>query len=955
MADPSTNLRVRISADLADIKQGLGVLRGDLASLKRQAAASMANMGRNAAIAGVRRLRTEVASLAATYLSLQGAKVIGVMADEAALLRGRVKQAKGDYEAILAVAQETRSGLSATVDLYARVERSTRGQIKNQGDLLTLTKSVNQAIQLSYTGTVAGEAAILQLGQALGSGTLSGDELRSIRENAPRLAQAIADGMGVAISKLKELGKEGKLTSDVVIKALLDQSKTIQQEYSQIPPTIGGAFTQLRNALVDYIGKVDEAEGYSARLAAAIQRVAQVLPEYLDRVRAGIQGVIDNLDVLLAYIGTRLLLAVAASLPVVLARIVALRAAIASAAASAVTLRGALLLLGGPVGIAIAALAAGIYYLYQRTNEAKRAAELHTQALDENARLARTDAKAALENANAKRQQAIQTLNAAKALLAERQARFSAENTSVTARGGDRGDAAAFASTAALNRQQRAVSQARKEVEDWTRQVVGLQRQIQQTEVAGASAAAAASAGVTDKADKAKKAVKGVIDQSALAQDAIKRELEALEALYERAGISIADYYAKKQALQLADIDAQILQQQQEAKTATSSEQQSRAMTEIVKLQRERAAIGPKAAEDQAKAEDDLARSLGDVHIQLMEQQGRLADATRASLESQFLEEKRKLLANGNLKGVAEIDLVINTQVAESKVQEFAARMRSILAGQAGAAPQSGSTGTADAAVAQGQALDASYAGQLERLRSLRTEASDYLTTLSADNPAAASTIDFIDQIDGNINQLMVSQHKLQVQAAGVAMNALSQFFTDLASGTKSAKDAFKDLVRNFIAGMAQIAAQALATYLVLQLLDAIYPGLGKATAAMMGAGQYHGGGVVGRSGGVRRNINPLLLGQAPNYYHGGGTVGGLRSNEELAVLEVGERVRTRAQEAQLQQQLKGGGSSGVIVKQPILAFGDRQLTDAVANSAGMEELIVTMVENNWTRLNRGA
>jgi tape measure domain-containing protein len=63
-------------------------------------------------------------------------------------------------------------------------------------------------------------AALLQLKQALGAGVLQGDELRSIREQAPAVGQAIAKEMGVTIGELKKLGSEGKITTDIVIRAL---------------------------------------------------------------------------------------------------------------------------------------------------------------------------------------------------------------------------------------------------------------------------------------------------------------------------------------------------------------------------------------------------------------------------------------------------------------------------------------------------------------------------------------------------------------------------------------------------------------------------------------------------------------------------------------------------------------------------------------------------------------
>ncbi len=949
MANPQTNLRVRISADLADIKQGLGLLRGELASVKKQAAAAMPNLGGNAAIAGVRRLRAEVAGLAATYLSMAGAKVLTGMADEAALLRGRVRQAKGDYEAILAVAQETRSGLSATVDLYARVERSTRGQIKNQGDLLTLTKAVNQAIQLSYSGTASGEAAILQLGQALGSGKLAGDELKSLRENAPRLAQAIADGMKVAVGSLVELGANGKLTTEVVTKALISQAGALEKEYGAVPITIGAALTQIRNSLLDYIGDQDEATGASRRFAQTLQSIARDLPRYLDPLLQAVTLLIKNLDVLIVYLGVRLAGGAVAAAVAGFARLVAI---IKAAQGATVTLRVALLALGGPVGIVIAGLAAALFLLYKRTDEATQAAEAHTAALAENSQLAKQSAQAAYEEARAKRAQAIETLKAAQAILEERRARFAEQNTSRTARGGDRGDAAAFASTNALVQQQAKVEQSQKQLDDWTKRLIGLQLEIQQTEIAGSGAAVGATAAATGGAEKAAKAVRGVVDQAALARDEVAGLLEALEDLYARSGISIAEYYRQKLALQQADIDAQLRQQQAEAKTATTSEQQSKALTEIAKLQRERARLGVAGAQAQKDAEEALAKDLGEVQIRLLENEGQIGRARRAQLEGEFLELKRRLLAEGDETGLALVNKLINVEAAKGQLDQFEAEMARVLStlqateSSVSAQQQAGLLGVIDSE----RRLKDERRGSIEQLIELRQRAIEFLATLRANSPEAQQVINFLQQLNGNIAGVTSSMQRLRQQAADAAIDSVTTLFMDLASGTKSAGAALRDFVRGFALAMLQIAARALATYLVLQLLDAIYPGLGKATAAGMSVGTRHSGGLAG-DGGVRRNVSPLLFGNAPRYHAGG--IAGLAPDEVPAILQRGEEVLTR--EDPRHRNNGGGGQGQVIVKQPILALGDRAFADALSSAAGVQEVIVGIVEQNWTRLNGAA
>ena len=125
----NTDLRVRITADLADIKQGLGLLRGELAKVKAQSAQAFGAGSSNAMVGSLRRVRQEVVGLVAAYASLAGGKMLAGIADEATQIRGRLREAKGDYQAILELAQRSRTGIGATTDLYTRLERATRGSV----------------------------------------------------------------------------------------------------------------------------------------------------------------------------------------------------------------------------------------------------------------------------------------------------------------------------------------------------------------------------------------------------------------------------------------------------------------------------------------------------------------------------------------------------------------------------------------------------------------------------------------------------------------------------------------------------------------------------------------------------------------------------------------------------------------------------------------------------------
>lgn len=994
MADTQTNLRVRISADLADIKSGLANLRKDLASVKSQAAASFGNS--NAFVSGIRRARTELAAFAATYISLRGAGVLSGIADEATLIRARIKAAKGDYEAILAIAQSTRSGLQATADLYTRVERSTRGQIKNQQDLLTLTTAVNQAIKLSFQGTAQGEAAVLQLGQALASGRLAGDELRSLSENAPRLVEAIAAGIGKSRGELKKLGADGKLTSEVVIKAIQSQADALNREYATIPLTIGDAVTQIKNSFLDYIGDQDAATGASRRFAETLAQIAKDLPKYLDPVLAAIKLLLENLDTLAVFMATRL---AAGAVVALVTGFIQLRNAILAARTAALTLEVAMAFLGGPVGIAIAALAAGMYLLYQRTNQAKVASEEHNKALEANSTLAKANAQAARDEADAKRIQAIATLKSAQAILEEQKARLSA-SSSRTARGGDRGDAEAFGAAVGVERAQKQVDQAQKQLEDWTGRLIELSAEIAFAPLKAVGATAAAT---TAAVDDGKKKVKGVIDTAELAVDALKRKLSELDSQYEHFLVGTKEYFQQKQQLQTAIIDAQIKQAEHEAKTAKTSDQQSKALTEIVKLQRERAQVAVDAAREQKKAEEDLAKQLGDVKIRLLELEGKEGQATTARLEEEFADLLRRLEANADTSGVALVRKLINVEAARARLDQFRTesdRVLSNLSNNEGSLSAQASAGVLGGLEAE-RRIDAERSRALEKLRELRTAALEYLKTLSLNSPEAQQTIAYLQQLQGQIADVTASQQVFRQQLADAGEGALSTFISDLATDFDNAGEAARRFGLNIAQSLAQIASAALAKRAIQAITSLFNKGndadsnaatqiaaaaaagvaystpvtaasvaLGTAGTAVAGAGAViiagatqlqaaaaallvansvgaaasvaHGGGVIGETvGRMRSGLSASLFYGAPRYHSGG--IAGLGPNEVPAVLQKGEEVLTRSDP---RHRANGGGGGDGRVTRPIVAFGDEALADALAGAAG-EKVVVTHVRNN--------
>jgi len=145
------------------------------------------------------------------------------------------------------IAQGTRQSYYGTATLMTKMARATESLGMKMVDMAKVSETVNKAIAIS--GSTAQEAAssLLQFGQALASNRLSGDELRSILEQTPRLGVAIAHGMGYEYGALKALGEAGLLTTKVVIEALQKSAGEIAREFLSIPVTVGQSIQQTAN------------------------------------------------------------------------------------------------------------------------------------------------------------------------------------------------------------------------------------------------------------------------------------------------------------------------------------------------------------------------------------------------------------------------------------------------------------------------------------------------------------------------------------------------------------------------------------------------------------------------------------------------------------------------------------------------------------------------------------
>lgn len=161
-------------------------------------------------------------------------------------LRTQEELSKAIYES----AQRSRADYLATSRVIGRMGILAGQAFNNNDELIAFTELVNKAFLVGGSTQQEQRAAMYQLTQAMASGRLQGDEMRTIRESAPLLKKAIQNYMGLDDAAFKEAQKNGEITAEVIKNAVFASSDEIQNKFNEIPITFSQAMTMAGNSLL---------------------------------------------------------------------------------------------------------------------------------------------------------------------------------------------------------------------------------------------------------------------------------------------------------------------------------------------------------------------------------------------------------------------------------------------------------------------------------------------------------------------------------------------------------------------------------------------------------------------------------------------------------------------------------------------------------------------------------
>lgn len=297
----SDDIVIKLQADIRDLTGKVSQVTSQFSKLESTVRSSSAKINSSLkSISGAANLaKTAFAAIAfgnVTRSTIGLADAMTNMRSRIRLVTDSSEEAARVQQRLMGVANRTRTDFAAIGTIYARVGRSADELGLSQERLIGFAETLSQALKVSGATTTEAESAILQLSQALGSGQLRGEEFRSLMENGGRAAKALADGIGVPLGALRELAFQGKLTSDIVIRALESQAGVIQKEFDGMAVTVGDAMTVLQNALAETIGKMNESTGATGTLSEKIVEFADTIkdPSFI----AGLRGIADAIGVL---------------------------------------------------------------------------------------------------------------------------------------------------------------------------------------------------------------------------------------------------------------------------------------------------------------------------------------------------------------------------------------------------------------------------------------------------------------------------------------------------------------------------------------------------------------------------------------------------------------------------------------------------------------------------------
>ncbi len=208
-------------------------------------------------------LQSKFMKIAGTIGTVLGFKKLAGLSDDITQLRARLDLMNDGLQTteelqnkIFASAEAARGSYLDTSQVVSKLGILAGDAFQTNDEIIFFAEQMNKQFKIGGASIQEQTAAMYQLTQAMASGRLQGDEFRSIMENAPMLAQAIADYMGKSVGELRDMSREGLITADVIKNAMFAAADETNARFETMPRSIGQIWTSMKNHAVKQLDPV---------------------------------------------------------------------------------------------------------------------------------------------------------------------------------------------------------------------------------------------------------------------------------------------------------------------------------------------------------------------------------------------------------------------------------------------------------------------------------------------------------------------------------------------------------------------------------------------------------------------------------------------------------------------------------------------------------------------------
>ncbi len=249
---------IDVGLDRAD--RGLGVMQSHVQGVADSLGGLAGALGGALGFAGFAELTSRMTDFQSRLEN--AVEGTGVVADQ---LRKRLLQAAND----------TRTSMDQTTDAFLQMKPALSEMGVELDAQVNLLTAMSDAMRV---GGITGEkaaTAFMWLNRSLSTGKMSGEAFTGLMESADDVLVGLQKSLGLTTAEFQELGRGGKITSQMLVDYFRQNGPELRRKAAEMPTTIAGAFTVLRNSVEDYIFYADKAAGASSRFAKAIMWFAE--------------------------------------------------------------------------------------------------------------------------------------------------------------------------------------------------------------------------------------------------------------------------------------------------------------------------------------------------------------------------------------------------------------------------------------------------------------------------------------------------------------------------------------------------------------------------------------------------------------------------------------------------------------------------------------------------------